>query len=92
MFKAICVILSLFAFSDAQDCSPSITTASGTSAPAEICSGSLIFEENFDKLDKSVWQPEITLAGGGVSINFLILLVVIFNSSLTQFSLLLDCF
>lgn len=58
MFKVVYIFLSLFAFLNAQSCLPSITTASGTAAPGEICSGSLIFEENFDTLDKSIWQPE----------------------------------
>lgn len=49
----------------AQVCTPSVTTVSGTHAPAQICSGALIFEDNFDFLDHSRWKHEISLAGGG---------------------------
>lgn len=49
------------------DCKSSITTASGFAASRDICSGHLIFEENFDKLDKLVWQSDVTFGGGGVS-------------------------
>lgn len=51
----------------AEECKPSITTASGSSAPQQICSGQLIFEDNFEKLDKKKWEPQVTLWGGGVS-------------------------
>lgn len=45
------------------------TTASGKVAPnGPFCSGQLLFEENFDKLDFDVWQHENTLSGGGVSL------------------------
>lgn len=33
-----------------------------------ICSGQLIFEDNFRRLDRTVWQHENSLGGGGVSI------------------------
>lgn len=49
------------------DCLPSATTAIGTKAPATICSGDLIFNEEFDSLDLSTWNHEKTAAGGGVS-------------------------
>lgn len=62
------VVLSILAFACAENCQPSITSASGFAAPTgQICSGSLIFEENFDRLDKRKWEPEVTLWGGGVS-------------------------
>lgn len=48
-------------------CEESPTTASGTFAPKKICSGDLIFEDDFDKFDLKKWQHENTLAGGGVS-------------------------
>lgn len=43
-----------------------ITTASGTHAPARgsFQSGDLIFEEVFEQLDFERWQHENTLAGG----------------------------
>lgn len=49
-------------------CTPSATTASGTYAPREICSGDLIFSDEFDYFNLEKWQHEITLSGGGVSI------------------------
>ena len=48
-------------------CTQSPTTASGTHAPAKICSGRLIFKDDFKFLDFSKWQHENTLAGNGVS-------------------------
>jgi beta-glucanase (GH16 family) len=46
---------------------PTITTASGTHAPARgsFASGDLIFEDVFEDLDFETWQHENTLAGGG---------------------------
>lgn len=46
-------------------CLPSDTTASGTLAPAQICSGQLLFEDNFDTLNQTKWKHEISLWGGG---------------------------
>ncbi|MDR5297234.1 hypothetical protein RHP02_25800, partial [Salmonella enterica subsp. enterica serovar Typhimurium] len=37
----------------------------GTKAPAEICSGDLIFDDEFDILDFEKWNHEKTAAGGG---------------------------
>ena len=76
MLKLIVVLLSISAFSFADEekankyadnCRPSPTTASGWAAPKKICSGQLIFDENFNTLDKNKWKPEVTLGGGGVS-------------------------
>lgn len=51
------------------NCIPSKTTASGYAAPqGQLCSGQLIFNDDFNQFNKSVWQHEITLAGGGVSV------------------------
>ncbi|CAH1105311.1 unnamed protein product [Psylliodes chrysocephalus] len=48
------------------DCVKSSTTVSGTHAPTgTICTGDLIFEDTFDKLDLKKWQHEQTLGGGG---------------------------
>lgn len=49
-------------------CTPSLTTVSGTHAPVTVCSGALIFADDFDTFDLEKWQHENTLAGGGVSI------------------------
>lgn len=71
MLIIIVVVLSCSAFACAGNCTPSITTASGSAARSgPICSGDLIFVENFDNLDKKIWEPEVTLWGGGVSIVF----------------------
>lgn len=67
MFKSVLVLLSISAISFADDCKSSITTASGWAAPKTICAGQLIFEENFDSLDKTKWKPEVSFWGGGVS-------------------------
>lgn len=53
---------------DAAVCTESITSVTGPYAPkGQICSGQLIFNEDFNKLDLRRWQHESTLAGGGVS-------------------------
>ncbi|XP_062537645.1 beta-1,3-glucan-binding protein-like [Armigeres subalbatus] len=45
---------------------PSVTTASGSYVNRKIfCSGDLIFEDNFDRLDLDKWEHEHTLGGGG---------------------------
>lgn len=52
-------------------CEPSLTTISGlhgTTAPGTpLCSGDLVFEDNFDLLDFETWEHEITMASGSVS-------------------------
>lgn len=61
-------------------CDPSVTTVSGSAAPTgEICPGDLVFEENFNTLDLSVWEHENTLAGGGVSI-----IILLYNDVVIQ--------
>lgn len=46
---------------NAHDCvKRSISTASGAKAPkGPLCSGQLIFEDNFDLLDPDVWHHEV---------------------------------
>lgn len=73
MLKTIGILLSVFIFVNADECRPSPTTASGSSAPPQICSGQLIFHEPFDNLDKQKWNPLVTFWDGGVSNNFFIL-------------------
>ncbi|XP_031639779.1 beta-1,3-glucan-binding protein-like isoform X3 [Contarinia nasturtii] len=51
------------------NCKPTITTAIGYAA-SKICSGALIFEENFDKLDKHKWRPQVTLSTHGANGDF----------------------
>ena len=53
-------------------CISSITTASGSRAPASICSGELVFHEDFETFDFKTWNHEKTASGGGVSINLTI--------------------
>jgi hypothetical protein len=62
---AISAAVFCFLFSVVSTCSPTVTTVSGSKAPSSICSGQLIFEDNFDTLDQSKWRHEITMAGGG---------------------------
>lgn len=57
------VILAITGSSD--ECNTTVTTASGTRAPKNICSGDLIFNEEFNKFDFHTWSHEKTLTGGG---------------------------
>lgn len=45
-------------------CNPTPTTAKGTHAPRNFCSGDLIFEDNFDTFDLNKCQHAVTMAGG----------------------------
>lgn len=65
---------ALSVVSASRACTPSITTVSGTHAPVTVCSGTLIFADDFEEFDLEKWQHENTLAGGGVSIIQLFLL------------------
>lgn len=67
MLRIPFAVLILIVFCNADDCKPSITTASGSSAPQQICSGQLIFDEDFDSLNKEIWRPLSTFSDGGVS-------------------------
>ncbi|GLV44856.1 Gram-negative bacteria binding protein 1 [Carabus blaptoides fortunei] len=49
----------------AKKCVKSPTKVSGSNAPHKICSGDLIFHENFHTLDFQKWKHENTLSGGG---------------------------
>jgi hypothetical protein len=67
------LLLGVFHQCRSQCATPSPTTASGTHAPTgQICSGDLIFEDEFDELDMQKWNHESTLGGGGVSTVLLI--------------------
>lgn len=66
MMKTLIILSFCLAASLAQQCTPSATTVSGTRAPGgQICSGQLIFEDNFDTLDQGKWRHEVSLSGGG---------------------------
>lgn len=67
MLQTICIILSVAIFISAQECKPSITTASGPDAPKNICSGQLVYHEPFDDVNKTKWAPLVTFWDGGVS-------------------------
>lgn len=67
MFQIICLVLSTVIFVGADECKPSITTASGTDAPQKICSEKLIYHEPFDQVDKTKWVPLVTFWDGGVN-------------------------
>jgi beta-glucanase (GH16 family) len=67
MIKLIALITTfclIFNHASAQ-CTSTLTTVSGTKAPTNICSGDLIFEDNFDTLDHKKWRHELSLGGGG---------------------------
>ncbi|XP_022117149.2 beta-1,3-glucan-binding protein [Pieris rapae] len=49
----------------ASTCRPSITTVSGSHAPQTVCSGDMIFADDFVEFDLEKWQHENTLSGGG---------------------------
>jgi hypothetical protein len=59
--KLFCLVL---AFGSIQ-AELSVTTSIHHGVPKTHESGELIFEDNFDFLDFSKWQHEITMAGGG---------------------------
>lgn len=65
MKALICVIIFCVYLNFAAACNPSATTVSGTHAPGNVCSGQLVFEENFNTLDQSKWRHEVTMSGGG---------------------------
>ncbi|CRK95822.1 CLUMA_CG009274, isoform A [Clunio marinus] len=65
MRKLILAVSLFAAVGLASACTPTVTTASGTNAPSNFCSGDLIFEDNFNTLDQQKWRHENTLAGGG---------------------------
>ncbi|PSN52721.1 Beta-1 [Blattella germanica] len=62
--RAFLLLICLVAGASAQ-CTPSVTTAVGSRAPSQICSGDLIFNEEFDILDLETWNHEKTATGGG---------------------------
>ena len=64
--RSLVILVCTIAAAAAQ-CQPSVTTAVGTKAPATICSGDLIFNDDFDTFDLSTWNHEKTAGGGGVS-------------------------
>lgn len=66
MWAALLGVLSLAVFGQA--CTPSVTTVSGSHAPVTVCSGAMIFADDFTEFDLEKWQHENTLAGGGVGI------------------------
>lgn len=68
------IVIALYAiylqnFAVHAHCTASITTVSaGDVSLGQLCSGQLVLNEEFDRLDTSLWEHEITLGGGGVSI------------------------
>ncbi|CAH1105417.1 unnamed protein product [Psylliodes chrysocephalus] len=64
VYFLILSVLYLESLSDCE-CQESITSVSGRYSPKrKICSGDLIFEENFDLLRLDIWKHEQTLGGG----------------------------
>lgn len=62
--KLLVFVIVCFSATWAQQCVPSLTTVSGNAAATEICSGELVFEDNFDSLDLSKWSQDVNLVGG----------------------------
>lgn len=51
-------------------CTYTPTTVSGTKAPSgRICKGQLLLNERFTDFDRDLWRHELTLGGGGVSVD-----------------------
>lgn len=90
MLKFIVVLLGILAFSFAveekankyaDNCKPTPTTASGWGAPKKICSGQLIFNENFNTLDKNKWKVLISFNNLDKNILFIHLCLLLESSS-----------
>lgn len=63
---ALFVVTATLIVSSCLGCERSSTTVSGTAAPkGRICKEQLIFEDHFNKLDRSVWKHENSVGGGG---------------------------
>lgn len=60
------VLNAALATNTCSKCGASVTRVSGTHAPSQICSGDIIFQEEFNSLNFKKWQHENTLAGGRV--------------------------
>ncbi|XP_050515647.1 beta-1,3-glucan-binding protein-like isoform X1 [Diabrotica virgifera virgifera] len=60
----ICLIVALLV-QNIHGCGIPLTTVSGSHAPKAVCSGDLIFKDDFNTLDMKTWQHENTLGGGG---------------------------
>lgn len=62
------VLLFVAATVYAGGCQTSITRVSGRNVPVNrLCAGQLLLNEEFNYLNKNLWEHEITLGGGGVS-------------------------
>lgn len=62
--KLLILVILYFTAASAQECVPSVTTVSGRAAASEVCSGELVFEDNFDTLDLTKWSQDVNLWGG----------------------------
>ncbi|GBP73603.1 Beta-1,3-glucan-binding protein [Eumeta japonica] len=65
MVRLVLLLCALALAAAEERCLPSVTTVSGSHAPVTVCSGALIFADDFDVFDLERWQHENTLAGGG---------------------------
>lgn len=67
---SIIVLIALYFYEAVEaHCTPSITRVSAGDVPlGQLCSGQIVLNEEFNALDTSLWEHEITLGGGGVSI------------------------
>jgi hypothetical protein len=75
LFKVLSVLLATTFGATNEDCKWSPTTVSGSKKPTTVCSGQLIFEDNFDSFDQTKWQHRVTLSGGRISEQVYLLLI-----------------
>lgn len=61
----IASFIFIWSISSVLACEPTLTTVIGTEAPQSFCSGDLIFEDNFNTLDRVKWYHEQSMWGGG---------------------------
>lgn len=65
----IALVFQYYSSAKCHHCPKSVTTVSGNAIKfGEICQGQLIFEDDFNDLNENIWQHEITVGGGGVSL------------------------
>ncbi|XP_018331866.1 beta-1,3-glucan-binding protein-like [Agrilus planipennis] len=63
MFLFLYILFCLY--DTGESCSKSVTRVGGSCSSCTICSGDVVFEDNFDTFQLSKWEHEVTLSGGG---------------------------
>lgn len=65
-FGLIVTLLAISVKNTVADCQPTITSVEGRIAPdCPLCSGQLIFDEEFEDLDTNVWKHENRMSAVG---------------------------